>query len=193
MADHEPATQSTATELLRQQHEQVKNLFGEFDQSAGSQRQAVFDSIRVLLAMHETAEEMIVYPEARHLGDAPERIVKDRLAEEDEAKKVLAGLEKRGVDGDGFEADFASFREFVLRHATAEETEVFPLLDVNVDPHKLREMAETILVVESVSSTHAHAHSPESAIGNIILGPFVALIDQVRDKIAEHQKTKPRS
>lgn len=190
MADHEPATQSTATELLRQQHEQVKKLFGEFDQSASGQRQEVFDSIRVLLAMHETAEEMIVYPEARHLGDASERTVKARLDEEDEAKKVLASLEKRGVDGDGFEKDFAAFRVSVLQHAEAEETEVFPLLDANVDLQKLREMAETILVVESVSPTHAHAHSPESAIGNIVLGPFVALIDQVRDKIAEHQKTK---
>jgi hemerythrin superfamily protein len=192
MADHEPATQSTATELLRQQHEQVKKLFAAFDQSAGDQRQEIFDSIRVLLAMHETAEEMIVYPEARHLGDDAERAVKARLDEEDEAKKALASLEKRGVDDDGFEKDFAAFRESVLQHATAEETEVFPLLDANLDQHKLREMAETVLVVESVSPTHAHAHSPESAIGNIILGPFVALIDQVRDKIAEHQKEKKK-
>jgi hemerythrin superfamily protein len=190
MATHETATQSTATELLRQQHEHVKKLFGEFDQSAGDQRQAVFDSIRVMLAMHETAEEMIVYPEARHLGDAAERIVKARLDEEDEAKKVLAGLEKHGVDGDGFDKDFAAFKVAVLQHANAEETEVFPLLEANLDMQKLREMAETILVVESVAPTHAHAHSPESAIGNIVLGPFVALIDQVRDKLAKHQKSQ---
>ena len=170
--------------------EQVKKLFGEFDASTGEQRQEVFDSIRVMLAMHETAEEMIVYPEARHLGDAAERIVKARLDEEDEAKKVLAGLEKQGVDGDGFDDDFAAFRASVLRHAEAEESEVFPLLDANLDVPKLRQMAETILVVESVAPTHAHPHAPESAIGNIVLGPFVALIDQVRDKIAEHQKAK---
>jgi hemerythrin superfamily protein len=193
MATHETATQSTATELLRQQHEQVKRMFGEFDQSTGEQRQEVFDCIRATLAMHETAEEIIVYPEARHLGDAAERIVKARLQEESEAKKVLADLEKRGVDGDGFDKEFAAFRTAVLQHAEAEETEVFTLLEANVDAQKLREMADAILVAESVAPTHPHPHGPESAMGNVLIGPFAALIDKVRDKIAEHQKEKHRS
>ncbi|MEY2448318.1 MAG: hypothetical protein QOH79_1794 [Acidimicrobiaceae bacterium] len=193
MATHETATQSTATELLRQQHEQVKRMFGEFDQSTGEQRQEVFDCIRATLAMHETAEEIIVYPETRHLGDAAERVVKARLQEESEAKKVLADLEKRGVDGDGFDKEFAAFRTAVLQHAEAEETEVFTLLEANVDAQKLREMADAILVAESVAPTHPHPHGPESAMGNVLIGPFAALIDKVRDKIAEHQKEKHRS
>lgn len=189
----ETSTPSTATELLRQQHEGVKQMFGEFDQSVGEQRQEVFDCLRATLAMHETAEEMIAYPEARHLDDAAEPIVKARLEEESEAKKVLSDLEKLGVDGEGFDTKFAAFRTAVLRHAEAEETEVFPLLDANIDVQKLREMAETILVAESVAPTHPHPHGPESGLGNVLIGPFAALVDKVRDKIAEHQKEKHQS
>jgi hemerythrin superfamily protein len=193
MADQETTTQSTATELLRQQHEQVKKMFGEFDQATGEQRQEIFDCVRATLAMHETAEEMIVYPEVRRIGDSGERIVKARLAEESDAKKMLADLEKKGVDAAGFEKDFASFRTAVLQHAEAEETEVFPLLDANIDAHKLREMADSILVAESVAPTHAHPHGPDSALGNLLVGPFVALVDKVRDRIAEHQKQKEKT
>jgi hemerythrin superfamily protein len=167
-------------------------MFGEFDRSTGAPRQEVFDCLRATLAMHETAEEMIVYPEARSLGDAAERIVKARLEEESEAKKVLANLEKRKVDESGFDKDFAAFKTAVLQHAEAEETEVFPLLEANIDLQKLREMADAILVAESVAPTHPHPHGPESGLGNLVLGPFVALADRVRDKIAEHQKAKDK-
>jgi hemerythrin superfamily protein len=190
MANQQTTTQSTATELLRQQHESVKKMFREFDQATGEQRQEIFDCLRGMLAMHETAEEMIVYPELRHIGDSGERIAEARIAEESDAKKVLADLEKRGVDGEGFDTEFASFRTAVLQHAEAEETEVFPTLEANLDVQKLREMADAILVAESVAPTRAHPHGPNSALGNLLLGPFVALVDQVRDKIAEHQKAK---
>jgi hypothetical protein len=136
---------------------------------------------------------MIVYPEVRRIGDAGERIAAARLAEEADAKKMLAGLEKRGVDGDGFEAEFASFRTTVVQHAEAEEAEVFPLLEANLDVAKLREMADAILVAERMAPTHAHPHGPNSAIGNMIAGPVMALVDKVRDRIAEHQREKERA
>lgn len=48
-----------------------------------------------LMAVHETAEEMVVYPALRAEGDDGHRVVESRMAEKDEAKKVPADLGDR--------------------------------------------------------------------------------------------------
>jgi hypothetical protein len=42
-------------------------------------------------------------------------------------------------------------------------------------------MAGDFLYAAAKAPTHAHAHSPESAVGNAVLGPVLATIDRVRD------------
>ena len=59
----------TVTDRLRQQHAEVLALFVAFDQAAGAQRAEIFDCLRRALAVHETAEEVVVYPAARLLGE----------------------------------------------------------------------------------------------------------------------------
>src|SRR3954469_11798377 len=139
MADQRTTTQFTATDLLRQQHLEVQQLFTELETSRPDQRREVFDKLRALLAVHETAEEMIVYPELRSLGDTGQKLADDRLAEESRAKRDLADLEKLGVDAPDFDGEFAIFRSAVLTHAAAEEREVFPMLEANVEGPKLRD------------------------------------------------------
>jgi hypothetical protein len=34
-----------------------------------------------------------------------------------------------------------------------------------------------------MAPTHAHPHGPNSAIGNMVVGPFAAMVDKVRDKL----------
>ena len=76
---------------------------------------------------------------------------------------MLADLEKLTPSDSKFDAMFREFRAAVLQHATAEENEVFPLLEQNVPGARLLEMADAMV------------------------GPFVAMVDKVRDKLAEHQ------
>jgi len=185
MAQQDTATKSTAPELLRQQHQNVKRMFSEMSRVRGKDRDDLFDCLRKTLAVHETAEEMIIYPEVRQIDND---VVEARLSEESEAKKVLAQLEKLTPSDSKFDSMFDEFRAAVLQHATAEETEVFPLLEQNVPGARLLEMAEAILIAERVAPTHPHPHGPETALGNLMVGPFVAMVDKVRDKIAEHQK-----
>src|SRR3954468_6747855 len=132
---------TTATQLLREQHQNVKQMFSQLAAAEGAQRGELFDCLRATLAVHETAEEMIIYPALRNVGDEGNRIADQRIEEENEAKRVLADLEKVGVEGTGFESQFEQFRSSVLRHAEAEEAEVFPLLDSKLDNQKLRQMA----------------------------------------------------
>src|SRR5207253_3226838 len=98
--------------------------------------QRSFDAAREMLARHETAEEMIVRPLTRK-APGGEDVAAGRMDEENEAKKVLADLEKLDVDSPEFTQQFSEFRQAVLTHAQAEETQEFPLLRQNTDPEAL--------------------------------------------------------
>jgi hemerythrin superfamily protein len=183
MADAENLPDRTVTEILHEQHELIRDLFGQVRSTTGADRVKSFDSLRALLAVHETAEEEVVHPRARKVSDEAEAAVKARLQEEDAAKRMLSDLEKVGPDGDGFAGLLATFERAVLEHADAEETLVFPLLDASLDAETLAAMTTALIAAERMAPTHAHPHSPESRVGNLLTGPFVAMVDRVRDAL----------
>jgi hemerythrin superfamily protein len=111
--------------------------------------------------------------------------VKARLAEEDKAKEELAELEALTPLGDGFGVRLATFRRAVLAHAEAEENELFPILEQHCDTEELERMAKAIETAQKMAPTHAHAHGPSSALGNYLVGPFIAMVDKVRDAMHE--------
>jgi hemerythrin superfamily protein len=125
----------------------------------------------------------VIYPALRRLGPEGERAAEARKAEEDEAKSLLSDLEKIGMDGEGFDAQLETVRLAVLDHAAAEEREVFPLLRQSMDADTLRSMRNALEAAEAMAPAHPHPHGPESAIGNLIVGPFVAVVDKVRDAL----------
>ncbi len=184
---------TTLTEVLRQQHRNVAQMLSTFVPSKGPERSATFDCLRATLAVHETAEEMIVYPALRTISDDARTIADERVSEESEAKSVLADLERIGVDGQGFDELFERFRVSVLQHAEEEEQLVFPLLESSFDPDRLRQMASAVRVAEKLAPTHPHPHGPDSAVGNMLVGPFVGLVDKVRDVLSGHQPTRKAS
>jgi hemerythrin superfamily protein len=178
---------TTATELLRQQHDNVKQMFSQFVPAKGEQRSDLFNCIRATLAVHETVEEMVIYPALRSVGEDGNRLADQRLEEESEAKQMLSDLEKLDLDSTDFETKFETFRTAVLEHAQAEETTVFPALESHLSADKLREMAQAIELAERMAPTHPHPHGPESALGNLMVGPVVGIIDRVRDKLSERK------
>src|SRR3982751_4418716 len=99
MADTSTKTE-TVTEFLRRQHAEVRSMFAEMETAQGEARTQLFDCLRRMLAVHETAEEEVVHPAARKAGG--EDVVQARLKEEDEAQKMLSELEKIGPAGEGF-------------------------------------------------------------------------------------------
>ncbi len=170
-------------DLLQNQHEQVRRLFSELEQLTGEARRDQFEQLVRLLAVHETAEEEVVYPAVRRMVDDGDMLADARTAEESEAKDALSELEKLGVEHPDFASKLQSLQQIVLTHAENEEREVFPALRESHSPEQLETMARGVHAAESFAPTHPHPRGPESAIGNIVVGPFVAVADRVRDAI----------
>jgi hypothetical protein len=173
--------------LIKQQHEQVRGLMQSITSAPSDARRDDFEMLVRLLAVHETAEEMTVYPALRKMGDAAAKVADARAAEEDEAKKVLAHLESLDTTTPEFEQAFLAFSKDVERHASSEEAEVLSLL-MQSDQNGRVEMGRAFALAEKMAPTHAHRMAPESMAGNLLVGPFVAMVDKVRDAIRDRNR-----
>jgi hemerythrin superfamily protein len=168
--------------FLKSQHEEIKGLFVQVIAASGSERKEIFADLRRLLAIHETAEEEVVHPRAKSELQNGEAIVSARLEEEHEAKKMLAALEKLDVDSAEFEEKIRAFRDDVIKHAEAEESEEFSQLAAELDGTQLSRMRKAAELAEKTAPTHPHP-GVESRAANLVAGPFAAMLDRAKDLI----------
>lgn len=169
--------------FLTAQHEQVRGLFERVIESRGDARAEAFIALRRLLAVHETAEEEIVHPVARRALPDGEANVAARLEEENLAKKALVALEKLPIDSTEFTVGIQRLKIDVLSHADAEEKLELGRLRGLVDPGKLERMKRAAELAEAIAPTRPHP-GIESAAGNLLVGPFMSMLDRARDLIA---------
>jgi hypothetical protein len=174
-------TDDDVVTLLHAQHDRIRRLFAQVDGVSGASRQELFDELRALLAVHETAEELIVHPQARH-GEDGEAVVARRLQEEHDAKQLLSRLDGMKVSDAGFDAAFTALRTAVLDHAEREELEEFPLLLQTGDPKLRARMARAVRAAEAMAPTHPHP-GVESMTANLVVGPLASLVDRTRDAV----------
>ncbi|GAB2934499.1 hemerythrin domain-containing protein [Micromonospora polyrhachis] len=176
-------------DLLTDQHHEIKALFGQLARAQGADKRELFERLVRLLAIHESAEEIVVHPTARRRIAQGEKVVANREHEEDQAKRELAALYDMGVEHPDFDARLASLAEAVIQHATREELEEFSALRQNASPEQLRLMAGAVRAAEAMAPTRPHPHSGESATANLVAGPPMALFDRVRDGVRDWRQS----
>jgi hemerythrin superfamily protein len=173
-------TRPDIVNMLIHQHTSVRTLLDRVLSSTGEERQANFNEVRELLARHETGEEMILRPMIRRVPGG-EAVAEGRMAEENEAKQVLAKLEKLDPHSSEFETMFRQFRSSVLDHAATEENEEFPLLAKGTfDEEDLVKAGRKLESAEKAAPTHPHPSAKTTAM-NYVAGPFAAMVDRARD------------
>lgn len=182
----ETFVQSTddVVKFLKDQHNLIKDLFEEvFGASDAKARETAFVELRQLLAVHETAEEMVVHPRVRHEATNGDAIVDARLNEEHEAKEMLSALEAMDIDSPQFIEELTKFRDAVIDHAEHEESDEFTQLERNLTEEDRGRMAKAVLAAEAIAPTRPHA-GVESAKANFMVGPFASMLDRARDAIS---------
>ncbi|MBO3739514.1 hemerythrin domain-containing protein [Actinoplanes flavus] len=177
-------------DLLISQHNEIKDLFAEVKSTTGDDRERAFHRLVRLLAVHESAEELVVHPASRQHSSGA--VADACMREEGDAKRELTNLYALGTDAPAFDEVFAEFERAVIAHATHEEQQEFPILRRNADPAKLRRMAGAVRAAEAVSPTRPHAGVGESAKTMMLAGPPMALFDRMRDAVRDwHKANEP--
>jgi len=127
-------TTSTADEvyeLLKSEHEQIKEMLAEVIENTGVARDSAFRALERFMAAHEAAEETFIHS----LEDSP--VAQDRVYEEEKAGQLMARLEAMDTATEAFENAFAEFAASVETHAEAEEHEELPELVRDASPEEL--------------------------------------------------------
>jgi hemerythrin superfamily protein len=167
--------------ILLEQHARIREMFTAVTTAAGEEKSRRFDELRALLAVHETAEEMVLRPVTRET--AGDSVAEARMHEESEATQVLAALEKMDVSSADFNRTLSSFEKAVSEHAENEETEEFPAILARCDEDKRASMGMQVLAAEAIAPTHAHPSAAGSTTAQFVAGPFASLVDRTRDAI----------
>jgi hemerythrin superfamily protein len=178
-------TTDDVVKFLKDQHNLINDMFDEvLSASDPKAREKAFIDLRKLLAVHETAEEMVVHPRARGEIANGDEIVEARLKEEHEAKEQLSKLESMDIGSKQFITELTKFRDAVIDHAEHEETEEFTKLQRKLDSDDRERMAKAVLAAEAIAPTRPHA-GVESAKMNFAAGPFASMLDRARDLIKQ--------
>jgi hemerythrin superfamily protein len=187
LAVTETFVQSTddVVKFLKGQHNLIKDMFDEvLHASDPKAREKAFIDLRQLLAVHETAEEMVVHPRARREIKDGDAVVDARLQEEHDAKEQLSKLEDMDIASRDFIDTLTKFRDAVVDHAEQEENEEFNKLQRKLDADDLKRMAGAVRAAEAIAPTRPHP-GVESAKANLAAGPFASMLDRARDMIKQ--------
>jgi hemerythrin superfamily protein len=168
-------------EELRQDHEEVRQMFAELQSATGEKRRDLFQQLVGELVRHEVAEEEILRPVSKR--DAGEAIANARIKEESAAEELLKEMEKLDTDSAEFTEKLAKLHSEVEKHASAEEEKEFPRVAEKESKEKLEQMGKAYEAAKKLAPTRPHPSTPNTPGANMLVGPFAAVMDRARDAI----------
>lgn len=133
-----------ATKMLKEQHDEVRSLFKEYEGSgegAHATRKKLIDEACQKLEVHAELEERIFYPACRELEDEDARkMVGESLEEHLIVKRLIQELKGLKGTDEKFESKATVLKESVEHHAAEEEKDLFPEAEKEFDDDRLREL-----------------------------------------------------
>jgi hemerythrin superfamily protein len=170
--------------ILLEQHARIRELLEAVRLATGHERAELFAELRALLAVHETAEQVVLRPHTDHIVDHD--LADARVREEVEATKMLARLEKLATDSDEFQELFVDFERAVTDHADAEEEHEFPQVLIDCTPEERATLGARLSTIEDIAPTRPHPTVAGKPAVQVVVAPVASIVDRVRDKL---QKT----
>mgnify|MGYP001601136396 CR=1 FL=1 len=160
----------SATQMLREDHKKVKELFEQFEQSEDrSEKGRIAEKALVELTIHATLEEELFYPAVREEIEEKE-LVGEAIEEHHVAKILIGELASLDPSNERFEAKFMVLAESVKHHIEEEEGEMLPKIEQSgFDLESLgEEMAERkseLLEEVTLESIGSMSDKPEGGTG----------------------------
>jgi len=131
-------------ELLKQDHQAVKDLFGQLDDAEDTkQRKRLFDQIDTQLNIHAHIEETVFYPEIQKIDELKD-MVEEALEEHQEVKTLLEEIEGLDPEAEQFSASREELMENVEHHVAEEEDEMFPKVRERCDQATLDRLGDQL-------------------------------------------------
>lgn len=136
-------------EILKQEHQQVENLFSLLESSKNSKQiSSIFDEIYRELSLHTQAEELSFYP-AMYEHSETRPFIDEAEQEHIEAKILLEELKMMSLESPEFMDKMMELKAAVQHHVQEEEEEVFPKVREAMSEDELRQLSQEFQDVKS--------------------------------------------
>ena len=117
-----------ALELLKQDHQKVKQLFEKAEEADGKEQEKIFEQIKTELETHARIEETVFYPAVQQHEELKDMVL-ESLEEHKQIKTLLREMDNLASDSEKFEPKLKVLMENVEHHAEEEEEgKMFPKL-----------------------------------------------------------------
>ena len=129
-----------ALELLKQDHQKVKELFEQAEEAEGKGQQKIFEQIKTELETHARIEETVFYPAVQGHEELKDMVL-ESLEEHKQIKTLLREMDNLASDSEKFEPKLKLLMENVEHHAEEEEEgKMFPKLRQIMGKQKLDQL-----------------------------------------------------
>jgi hemerythrin superfamily protein len=172
------------TSIIENDHREVERLFAAYsDATTSEEKDELVNQIRLALAPHAAAEEILVYPAVRSAVDDGHDQARHAIDEHQEIKRLLSEVDK--MSGGGAERDrtIQELQQAVEHHVEEEEGSVLPSLRSGMDADRLERMGELFEQMKPLLPTHPHPLVPGTASAQLMAGPLASVADRIRDFI----------
>ena len=133
-----------ALELLKTDHQKVKELFKKAEGANAARQKQLFEQIKKELETHTHIEEMVFYPAVRQTEEL-EKMVLESLEEHKQVKTLLREMENLTSDSEKFEPKLKVLMENVEHHAEEEEEgKMFPKVRKVMNAEKLERLGQEL-------------------------------------------------
>jgi thiamine pyrophosphate-dependent acetolactate synthase large subunit-like protein len=179
--------------VLAQDHQDVKAMLAELERgptratgATGDQlalRKKMTEQLIIEESRHEALEEMYFWPAVRDRLESGNTLADEATGQEQDAKQVLASLDKLSPDDAEFEQLLGKFIMDARQHIEFEESQVWPLMRTALAAGISAELGDKIAEGKSSAPTRPHPHTPPSPGVLKATGPVAAAADKVRDAV----------
>jgi len=114
-----------ATQLLKQDHDDVRKLFEEFEAADEDRKFELAAEICQALTVHAAIEEEIFYPQVREAIDAEDLMLEAEI-EHDTVKQLIERIQEGEIDEIQLTAMVKVLKEYVNHHVNEEQRKMFP-------------------------------------------------------------------
>ncbi len=119
---------TSLTDLLREDHRRMKDLFREFEGADAATRKLIARDALSLIQTHDVIEKKLLYPNAMEISEDSEELVL-RCEEAHHVANVLLMELKVLPYSERYFAKFLKLAESIRAHIKEEETELFPIVE----------------------------------------------------------------
>jgi hemerythrin-like domain-containing protein len=142
-------TSKDATALLRKDHDTVRKLLGELEETTtrgAKKREALVAEIALEVEVHAAIEEEIFYPAFREQGESgeDEKLFLEAAEEHKLVHGALPELQSTDPRTELFSARAKVLKDLIEHHADEEESELFPRVRELFSKSELQELGQRL-------------------------------------------------